>query len=526
MRSCCPICCEEFTSKNRKAVPCINTDCVFEACRICTERFLEKTPDGIARCMECRQPWNREHLTNYTSRRFHSKRLREHEANVFLYEERAKLPRTQEMLGARHTILVRKRELERATLDVQNAQHQLGILRDERNRCQSALEEGRRAASINHLLEQQDVPSSRCIAVCPRDGCRGFVMEPSSTCSICKGVVCKHCGVSVGGQTETGHTCNPDMIATMEALRSETKPCPRCYAPIFRISGCDHMWCVICNTPFSWRTQCILPSSEGFHNPHHDAWRDREPVVNLTDQMGCTPGIAVPCVTLEQVNESVNAECSGTTRLHPLAGSVVVAFTIAIRQLYKKMICPYSITPQQRAGVALAKLRIRYLQMEITEAIWVSRIQRVMVKLERNLEIRDLTNTFVYAGHDLLEVILFESSPEIRCDAVASLCRLGACFNKSVKKLHATLKLNTRVGLLPVEIHDARETRPSWCEHHPDFFENIINEERVSKKTKTQKPTTFIPNPGMNLAENRAVTIHPKGRGILFIELSNIYKYY
>ena len=42
---------------------------------------------------------------------------------------------------------------------------------------------------------------------------------------------------------------------TMIALiKKETVKCPNCATPIYKISGCDQMWCTSCNIAFNWRT--------------------------------------------------------------------------------------------------------------------------------------------------------------------------------------------------------------------------------------------------------------------------------
>ena len=57
----------------------------------------------------------------------------------------------------------------------------------------------------------------------------------------------------------------------MELLLSDTKPCPKCFSPIYKIEGCDQMWCTKCRTPFSWKRGTILTGA--IHNPHAVRWQ-------------------------------------------------------------------------------------------------------------------------------------------------------------------------------------------------------------------------------------------------------------
>jgi hypothetical protein len=103
---------------------------------------------------------------------------------------------------------------------------------------------------------------------CPVDGCRGFVQE-NHKCCVCNIEVCKKCNIILKGEEQ--HECKKEDVETAQMLRRETKPCPECHAIIFKIDGCDQMWCTQCKTPFSWRTgQKVF---ERIHNPHYYEWQ-------------------------------------------------------------------------------------------------------------------------------------------------------------------------------------------------------------------------------------------------------------
>ena len=67
------------------------------------------------------------------------------------------------------------------------------------------------------------------------------------------------------------HECNPDDVASAQAVRRDAKPCPKCSMAISKIDGCDQMWCVGCKTAFSWRTGKIQTGV--IHNPHFFEWQ-------------------------------------------------------------------------------------------------------------------------------------------------------------------------------------------------------------------------------------------------------------
>ncbi len=63
------------------------------------------------------------------------------------------------------------------------------------------------------------------------------------------------------------HICNPIMLASTKAIRRDTRNCPNCVTPIYRIEGCNQMWCTVCNNAFDWKTG--QPIQGAVHNPHY-----------------------------------------------------------------------------------------------------------------------------------------------------------------------------------------------------------------------------------------------------------------
>ena len=105
---------------------------------------------------------------------------------------------------------------------------------------------------------------------CPINGCRGF-LSTQWKCGICKIFVCNKCLEPIGNNKEEEHECNEDSVKTAEMLKKETKNCPSCAAVIFKISGCDQMWCTQCHIAFSWKTGQTVQGV--IHNPHFYQWQ-------------------------------------------------------------------------------------------------------------------------------------------------------------------------------------------------------------------------------------------------------------
>ena len=89
---------------------------------------------------------------------------------------------------------------------------------------------------------------------------------------------------------DENHVCKQEDIDTFKMIVKETRQCPTCSTNIYKIEGCDQMWCTQCHTAFSWRTGRI---ETVIHNPHYYEYH-RENGGQVPNQLGqaeCGRGI-------------------------------------------------------------------------------------------------------------------------------------------------------------------------------------------------------------------------------------------
>jgi hypothetical protein len=112
------------------------------------------------------------------------------------------------------------------------------------------------------------------IMKCPDGDCRGF-LSTAYKCGTCAKWTCHSCLEVVGLEKDAAHTCKADAVESAKMIQKETRPCPKCGARIYKIDGCDQMWCVMdgCNTAFSWNTGKVVTGT--VHNPHYYEWLRR-----------------------------------------------------------------------------------------------------------------------------------------------------------------------------------------------------------------------------------------------------------
>lgn len=122
------------------------------------------------------------------------------------------------------------------------------------------------------------------IKPCVRNSCTGM-LSSQYICSLCKCKVCSHCHelereaeIDEGADEhkdeqneekneKNEHKCDPNNVATVEALKKDSRKCPNCSVSIHKIEGCDQIWCVKCHTAFSYSTGAIELGR--IHNPHY-----------------------------------------------------------------------------------------------------------------------------------------------------------------------------------------------------------------------------------------------------------------
>lgn len=107
---------------------------------------------------------------------------------------------------------------------------------------------------------------NRRVIVCPLEECQGVLSNEDNACITCGVQVCRRCGVV---KISDDHECKPEDVKSMKMFLESTdmKKCPMCPAYVYRIEGCDHMYCMNCKTGFDWVSGRILSNAENT-NPH------------------------------------------------------------------------------------------------------------------------------------------------------------------------------------------------------------------------------------------------------------------
>jgi hypothetical protein len=205
----------------------------------------------------CAKEWSRKFIREKFTSVFINTKYKEHLEGVLFDQERALLPATQPLVEEeirKEKVRKELKEFDKKIMELQRQRRQLEQL-------------------FHHAPAASDAAASgggpRFVRSCPAEGCRGF-LSSQWKCGICEKWSCVQCHELKGDTRDCEHTCDPNSVETAKLLAKDTKPCPKCQSQIFKINGCDQIWCTQCHTAFSWKTGAL---EKNIHNPHYYEWQ-------------------------------------------------------------------------------------------------------------------------------------------------------------------------------------------------------------------------------------------------------------
>ena len=387
----CSICCEKYNKTKHFCVKC--PYCDFEACRRCTETYI--LGERVAKCMNktknengeyiCDKEWSRKYLVQNFTAKFVNGDWKKNLEDVAYETEKSLLPATQ-------GIVEERKEQTRILGEIRELDYMMRQLRQRRRNLEVEYNQG---GSVIH----SNAKSRHFVRACPDENCRGF-LSSSWKCGLCDHWTCPDCHVIKGKKHDSEHICNENDVATAKLLANDTKPCPKCATGIFKIEGCDQMWCTQCHTAFSWRTGRIETT---IHNPHYYEWQRR-------NNGGVAPRNIGDIVCGRQLDHRVNARIqnrinflikpphefmTGTFYTERRCIAYIIESTIHLREVQMPT---YQVNHvEDNVG-----LRIAYLENKISEENFKIKVQRANKHHAKKREIGEIVHLFVETVTDIV----------------------------------------------------------------------------------------------------------------------------
>lgn len=285
----CDVCDETYNKSTRAEITC--RACETSCCKVCVRQYITKSIKD-AHCMNCKANWDRGFLVDNLNKSFVDDKYSESRRAVLFQREQARFPETMDYVERMKKRIIYQEIVKKINELRTKYNKRLTTI----NNLQKNTEEGdltdtldthfgklrKYVTEIKNLeftrnnmkkeLEEEGILKKRKVTfihACPKEGCKGF-LSTAWKCGLCENWTCPHCFELKGplkDDPNNPHECKEDNVKSAEMIKKSTKSCPKCAVPIFKISGCDQMFCTECKIAFSWNTGEI--DNGVIHNPHY-----------------------------------------------------------------------------------------------------------------------------------------------------------------------------------------------------------------------------------------------------------------
>lgn len=255
----CNVCYESFNNSTHKLVNCPK-GCGYKCCKQCIRTYFKDILNE-PHCMNCKVEWESEFIITSLNKSYYNNDFKESRKITLMNIEKSRLPDTQ--ADAKQFIL--EEEF--------NTQTNLVKVEIKKLKEQILIKESEIVLIHAQFLQTKKKKDGKKVFImkCQSTTCNGY-LSTSYKCELCNKHTCAKCfdiieNVENVQAAENGHVCKPENVESVTLMKKETRACPGCAVRIYKIDGCDQMWCVECNTAFDWVSGKIVNGA--IHNPHY-----------------------------------------------------------------------------------------------------------------------------------------------------------------------------------------------------------------------------------------------------------------
>lgn len=435
----CSVCIEPMTGR-RKQVKC---GCGYEVCTDCSKQYLTSTIKP-PHCMNCNVNWNREFLCNTFTKSFIDKEYKDYRKTILLDREKAQIPQMQEIareyldwkkdVNNKYKLMIElEKERDELTERISSINNRLARLRSSEFTIPSHVKE----------KSEKNKPSVACR--CPKDGCNGYVYKNENECKLCSCKICKDCHVEINDHDDE-HTCKQEDIDTKKEIEKSTKPCPKCQTRIFKIMGCDQMWCTQCNVAFSWRTGELEKGI--IHNPHYFQWlreEDRNQPVRNPGDMHCG-GLPHPRPLFRYIKnlgfDKISMVYIKTEKIYMSIAHIQEMIVSPIRRILNTNINTHTDILN----------RVKYMVGDLDEKKYTSSLMRKVNVRERDQDMLHLYELYVNVGTEKMNSLKnnigdihkhIDEMEKLQQYVMAELKKISANYNMGIYRITNTFNVST-----------------------------------------------------------------------------------
>jgi hypothetical protein len=329
--------------------------------------------------MSCKKEFSNSFFYDNFSKAFITKRYKYHREKILFEKEKYLLPATQPEVEK----IFKKEKMREEMMNIRK-------LIVELRRQEEAIQYNINMLGGVSVIEREEKEVYIC--PCPKNDCRGF-LSSRYKCGICETQACSECREVKGNN----HVCDPNILESIKEIKKTTRNCPNCKSLIFKISGCDQMYCTQCHIAFCWRTGKIEKGM--IHNPHYFEYlRTNGGIPRNPHEERCG---GLPPVIFLQDRAFYISLTPNITRFGLVYRSVDSLLASVYRQVRHIREVELRDLPTTMDNQSNMDLRIDYLLKNITEDEFKTKLQRREKERNKKLEYRDVLDMYVNVMQDL-----------------------------------------------------------------------------------------------------------------------------
>lgn len=415
----CSICC----SIRSRVLSC--PYCSYISCVECNEKY---TLDTINKphCMSCKKEFSNQFFYDNFTKTFINKKYKNHRQKILFEREKYLLPATQPEVEK----IYKKERLYKQIKDIRKL---IDELKTEEDRIRTKIFD----IDVIKSEEKEEEKATTYVCPCPNNECRGF-LSTKYKCGICNIQACVECREI----KKEDHTCDPNILESVKEIKKTTRDCPNCRTLIFKISGCDQMYCTQCHIAFSWRNGRVEKGM--IHNPHYFEYlRNNGDVPRNPNEDRCGGLPNIWFLNNLQFRVPLDKPVLRFHRPeHKIVGDLLAQIYREVRHIREVEIQALPTVLDNQTNM---DLRISFLLKEITEEEFKVKLQRKEKERTKKLEYREVLEMYVNVIQDLFYELeqtknyekFLEEEKKVISYVDRGVNSINQKYNSNLKKINA-----------------------------------------------------------------------------------------
>lgn len=411
----CSVCCCIKT----RIVKCVY--CSYVSCHDCNEKYIL---DSINKphCMACKKEFSSAFFYGNFSKAFITKRYKVHREKLLFEKEKYLLPATQpeiEKIFKKEKMYDEISNIRKLILDLK-------------------IQEDNIRYSIAHLdaggSDEKDEKREIYICPCPKNDCRGF-LSSKYKCGICETQACSDCREI----KNDNHVCDPNIVESVNEIKKTTRNCPNCKTVIFKIAGCDQMFCTQCHIAFCWKSGKIERGM--IHNPHYFEYlRTNGGIPRNPNEERCGGLPNIMFINDPSFNFVLDPQVSRFGVLYKTFSQLLSAMYRQVRHIRAVEMQGLPTTMDNHSNM---DLRIDFLLKNLSEDEFKNKLQRREKDRNKKLEYREVLDMYLNVMQDLFYELertkdclkFIEEEKRVRKYAESGIFHINEKFDCKLKNL-------------------------------------------------------------------------------------------